>query len=259
MAASRVGRTDYAIEMKFKKFMASIKRDVNYMVQQFEMKKSADAYARQQIHKTGVLNTNVLHNYKLTDDLFLRQTITPDGKNHGLFMLIDWSGSMSDNIVATVKQLLMLVQFCRKVNIPFDVYTFTCTGYGLPDELPDDHVQKNHVALHGINVTHVLSSSSKRRDTDKDMWHLFSQAWKLMFQYSGAISSNQLSMGGTPLNNTLIGMPKLIEKFKTQNNIQKVSFVCLTDGESSPLHYYGHGKYGSRVCMTNPWHTNLLA
>ena len=40
------------------KFLASIKRDVNFMVQQFEMKKSADAYARQQIHKTGVLNTD---------------------------------------------------------------------------------------------------------------------------------------------------------------------------------------------------------
>ena len=101
------------------------------MAQQFEMKKSADAYARQQIHKTGVLNTNVLHNYKLTDDLFVRQSVVPDGKNHGLPMLIDWSGSMSDNIVATVKQLLVLVSFCRKVGIPFDVYTFTAQGYDL--------------------------------------------------------------------------------------------------------------------------------
>ena len=80
------------------------------MVQQFEMKKSQMHTPRQQIHKTGVLNTELLHNYKLTDDLFLRQTVTPDGKNHGLYMLVDWSGSMSDHILETVKQILVLVQ-----------------------------------------------------------------------------------------------------------------------------------------------------
>ena len=46
-------------------------------------------------NKTGVLDTQQLHNYRLTDDIFLRQTITPDGKNHGMMMIVDWSGSMS--------------------------------------------------------------------------------------------------------------------------------------------------------------------
>ena len=96
----------------------SIKSDVNHMVQQFEMKKSADAYARQQTHKTGVLDTNRLHNYKLTDDIFLRQSITPDGKCHGMVMYLDWSGSMADISFETVKQIITLVQFCRKVQIP---------------------------------------------------------------------------------------------------------------------------------------------
>ena len=42
---------NYDVRDEFKKFLTSIKRDVNFMVQQFEMKKSADAYARQQVHK----------------------------------------------------------------------------------------------------------------------------------------------------------------------------------------------------------------
>ena len=66
------------------KYLNRIKGDVNHMVQQFEMKKSADAYARASQHKTGVLNTNLLHNYKINDDLFLRQSVTPDGKCHGM-------------------------------------------------------------------------------------------------------------------------------------------------------------------------------
>ena len=107
------------------KFLLSTKKEVNHMVQRFEMKKSADAYARASVNKTGVLNTARLHQYKLTDDIFLRQTVTPDGKSHGMVMFVDWSGSMANQLVDTVKQLLVLVQFCRKVQIPFQVFAFT--------------------------------------------------------------------------------------------------------------------------------------
>ena len=37
----------------------------------------------------------------------------------------DWSGSIGDVLFDTVKQLINLVEFCRKVNIPFEVYFFT--------------------------------------------------------------------------------------------------------------------------------------
>ena len=39
-------------------------------------------------------------------------------------MLLDWSGSMSDTLMNTVEQLLNLISFVRKVNIPFEVYFF---------------------------------------------------------------------------------------------------------------------------------------
>ena len=81
-----------AITETYREFVASVKKDVAHMAQRFEMKKSADAYARASINKTGVLNTGKLHQYKLTDDIFLRQSVTPDGKSHGLVMLLDWSG-----------------------------------------------------------------------------------------------------------------------------------------------------------------------
>ena len=42
-----------------------------------------------------------------------------------MMMLLDWSGSMSDVLFDTVKQLINLVEFCRKVNIPYEVYFFT--------------------------------------------------------------------------------------------------------------------------------------
>jgi hypothetical protein len=96
-----------------------------YLVKEFEMKKAATAYKRASTDKTGIIDPLKLPNYKFSDDIFKRLTIVPDGKNHGMMMLLDWSGSMSDTLMNTVEQLLNLVEFVRKVNIPFEVYFFT--------------------------------------------------------------------------------------------------------------------------------------
>ena len=101
------------------------------MVKEFECKKAATAYARASVSKTGVLDTTKLFQYKYNDDIFKKITSTPDGKSHGLIFLLDWSGSMCYQLQQTVKQLLSLAQFCRKVKIPFVVYSF-CLLYTSP-------------------------------------------------------------------------------------------------------------------------------
>ena len=44
------------------------------MVKEFEMKKSADQYARSLTSKTGVLDMGETHTYKFNDDLFAKVT-----------------------------------------------------------------------------------------------------------------------------------------------------------------------------------------
>ena len=63
------------------------------------MKKSADEYRRAAVSKTGVIDTNKLFKYKLTEDIFKKTTVIPEGKNHGLIMHIDWSGSMQHQML----------------------------------------------------------------------------------------------------------------------------------------------------------------
>ena len=89
------------------------------------VKKSAAAYARAATSRTGILNTAKLHTYKFNEDLFKKVTTLPDGKNHGLVFILDWSGSMSPYMLDTIKQLYNLIWFCNKVKIPFEVYAFT--------------------------------------------------------------------------------------------------------------------------------------
>ena len=220
------------IKDKLKQFMSNIKSDVNHMVQQFEMKKSADAYARVQVNKTGVIDTNLLHSYKLTEDIFLRQNVTPDGKNHGMVMYVDWSGSMSDNIIAVAKQIIILVQFCRKVQIPFEVYTFT-TGARYNDR----DLEPNKINNTVTQLVQVLSSEVKKKDIEQDILNFFTSSYTIGSMYGNRYLpySPHMQMGGTPLNNALMLVPDIINQFRQKTRAQKVSFVCMTDGESSPL------------------------
>ena len=87
------------------------KKTVAYMVKEFEMKKSADAYARATTSKTGMLDMGQLHTYKYNDDIFAKVTTLPGAKNHGLVMFLDWSGSMANNLKGTLNQLYNLIWF----------------------------------------------------------------------------------------------------------------------------------------------------
>ena len=66
-----------------------------------------------------------LWQYKLEDKIFNQVEIHKDAKNHGFQMFIDWSGSMGNHLLACYTQALKLALFCKAVNIPFDVYTWT--------------------------------------------------------------------------------------------------------------------------------------
>ena len=129
-----VSAYDKWLQDKYKTFTRENKKTVSYLVKEFEMKKAATAYKRASTDKTGIIDPLKLPRYKHSDDIFKRLTIIPDGKNHGMMMLLDWSGSMSDCLKPTVNQLINLVEFVRRVNIPFEVYFFTSERKYFSDE-----------------------------------------------------------------------------------------------------------------------------
>ena len=73
-------------EKDFAKFKKSAQKEVNYLVKEFECKKSASAYARATVSRTGVLDTTKLHTYKYNEDLFKKVSVIPEGKNHGCLL-----------------------------------------------------------------------------------------------------------------------------------------------------------------------------
>lgn len=114
-----------AKEFLFQEFIKNNKNYISYLIKEFEMKRNAKQYARASVSKTGSLDVKKAFSYQIKDDIFKRVSVVPKGKNHGLVMFIDYSGSMTDNIVPTIEQTILLAYFCRRVNIPFRVYAFT--------------------------------------------------------------------------------------------------------------------------------------
>ena len=47
--------------------------------------------------------------------------------------------------------------------------------------------------------------------------------------------SADYSLSGTPLNEALLVMSKYVGKFIKTNNVEKMVFITLTDGEGNPL------------------------
>lgn len=100
------------------------KSAVDLMVRQFELRKAAKDFARQSSCKTGRISPRHLAKYKFSEDIFDRVTIKRDEKNHGIVILLDWSGSMSPIIAEVVSQVGGILQFCRRAGIPAEVYFF---------------------------------------------------------------------------------------------------------------------------------------
>ena len=244
------------VDNEYRLFRRSAQKEVNYLVKEFECRKSADAYARATVSKTGVLDCTKLHSYKYNEDLFKKITTLPGGKNHGLIFVLDWSGSMSTVLMDTIKQLYNLVWFCKKVQIPFQVFAFTneWNRYSQYDpnnsyighySLPFEHHEVKDgqfIVDNQFAMLEFLSSDVKKKDLEHHMLNIWRTAsvmdsrgrWNNDYFYQ---APHGLSLSGTPLNEALVSLNSLIPQFKKKTGVQKIQCITLTDGEAHPISF----------------------
>ena len=226
-----------AMRQNFSKFRTESNKVVSYLVKEFEMRKNADQQSRAKISKTGELNLSKIHEYKFTDDIFARMTKVPNGKSHGLVMFIDWSGSMCEHIGPTVKQLLNLVMFCKKVNIPFEVYAFSTNIMPVPKLQKTQSYKVGDMAIHPFSLLNVLSSKMSSNDFAKMASYLLDFGQGRRGTCLNMEPPEIMQLGGTPLNESVVAAFEIIPEFKKQNKLQIVNTVFLTDGEGSAISY----------------------
>ena len=227
---------------RYSEFMGDIKPQVAAMAQAFKRHQAASDYQRTRLAKTGVIDTNRLHAYKITDDVFRRAAEVQKGKSHGLVFFIDFSSSMTNCIFQTAKTTILLTQFCKAIRVPFEVYTFT-TGRTRKGGFDASGTPMQKIRPHIVKLMSSAMSSRELsmatefvytwcRDQDRSTSYRERAA-----QYG---SAGPIYMGGTPIGETLEIANVLIRDFKANNRVDIVTAIMLTDGED------GNGVHGSR-------------
>jgi hypothetical protein len=227
-------------ESNYKEFIAKNSKSVSQMVANFEMKRKASLYIKAKTSKTGDLDDKRLWSYKTSDNLFKQITTIPEGKNHGMIMYLDMSGSMYPNMRGTIEQLIRLSMFSRKVNIPFEVYGFTSiNGYDYTS--PVGAKDKDYF-LEDLTLTHLLSSSFTKQQTE--MAYKCLLLWRDSFRTPTnyrtdiRVDHHGFNMGATPLNATLVVGLEIAKQFRKANRIEVLNTIILTDGEATDYATY---------------------
>lgn len=238
-----------------RKFNENNKKYINLLVKEFEMRKQASAYARTHQARTGELDMQKLHAYKFTNDVFRKVAVVGKGKSHGMIMFIDMSGSMYGVLRNVVQQTMVLASFCKIVNIPFDVYGFTCDSNPITTFDHDKFVpygDKDMFCYSGhFQLIHMLSSNWSKTlyhrcfdmlaivanehnrgrwdDPDKDHGNLY--GW----------DSAGWGLDSTPTLQTLAASIDIIQKFKQDHKRDIVNVIHLTDGvgDANGFHFTG--------------------
>ena len=263
---SQEGATEYGRTL-LKKFKSANEKMISYMVKEFEMKKAADIHRRAYNSKKGTLDMNKIHAYKYSENLFQQITSFPEGKNHGMVMFIDWSGSMSGCMKDTIEQLVNLTMFCQKVQIPFEVFAFSDSYRDWNDEDNEEMYRRRNEIPYDTSLTGKKIASYKTNDMivsqHTKLLNLFSSrmrnreltdAYENVLMIADAFSNrysyyysssyqyyglpNNYNLGGTPLDDTIIMSKSIIEEFKVRTKAQIVNAVLLTDGQSNRNGHY---------------------
>lgn len=230
---------EYDLRFHCNAYIKNIKKAILPAVKEFEMKKAAYQWQRASTSKTGSINVDKLYSYKYDEDIFARVTQMADSKNHGMMLLIDYSGSMNGVIGNVIQQTLHLITFCKTVNIPFVVYAFTSTGQGIKTR--DNTMYHDQLAL-----LELISSDLNKKDYEEALYNLTLRTvssglvlkdvtdyhWR--FDYRQYVSEYE-EFGSTPLNQALMISNHLAKKFINRHQIQKFNFVAITDGDANRI------------------------
>ena len=250
----------------FKKLESKNKAIINHMAKEFEMRQTALSSRHAFTGKTGKLDMNRLAKYQIVDDVFKRVTYLPDGKNHGVNILLDWSGSICNEVQDLLEQTFILTMFCRKVNIPHRVYLFSDNISKRPVEVDDHTSYWRDRCGYLVEIFSNEMNSKEYKEMFLNMSTLYNfymtdnirygrggkfakklEGWNNWFEGCEYIDPDQYgwidmptdvyptskySLGGTPLDTTLVAMRGLLPQFNKAYGIEKSILTVITDGYS---------------------------
>ena len=284
--AGSPGGGRYDGEKLLRNFEKNSREYVNTLVREFERKMAADEARRTFVGKSGSLDMSRIHSYKFSEDIFLKNTTIAAGKNHGMVMFIDWSGSMDRTLENTIYQLMNLVLFCNALRIPFEVYAFSTVGH--PDIMNIAGIKESdsyemytakaakaiseeykvvvdkegrasldygdYLYLSSFSLPNLISSRMSKSEMRNAMENLLF----LAKNHSTNNTPRYLGLGGTPLDEAVVAAMTIVPQFRAASKAQIVNTVFLTDGCSGSFVFRkqnANNPYGPAVVQSSSGHT----
>ena len=244
-------------------FKRKNERYISLLAKEFEMRKAATKYAKSRLSNTGDVDISKIYKYQIDDNIFRKMMKVPKGKSHGLILLLDKSGSMSQNMASSIEQILILALFCRKVNIPFKVYGFgnaiAVRQIDYPNEMK---AWEKQLELDSISSWHDMYGTFSKNDGELETNVVYlrevinSQMGNASFQKAvknlcclmnsygyGTSAYSQRSfhrppsesLSNTPLIEALIALKPILEEFRQTNHLDIVNTVIVHDGDADDI------------------------
>ena len=124
--------------------------------------------------------------------------------------------------------------FCKKVNIPYEVYAFT-SEYREENDYISGTYQPKKAGCMNVSPFRLMNLLSNRMNVQE-----FKYAASALLCYSNRslFMPRFMGLGGTPLNESIISAMTIVPEFKKNNKLQIVNTVFLTDGDSNRVSSY---------------------
>jgi len=267
-------------------FKRKNERYISLLAKEFEMRKAATKYAKSRLSNTGDVDISKIYKYQIDDNIFRKMMKVPKGKSHGLVLLLDKSGSMSQNMASSIEQILILALFCRKVNIPFKVYgvgnAISVRQIDYPKEMKawEKELENNELSswndMYGtfskndgeletnvVYLREVINSQMGNASFQKAVKNLCclmnSYGYGTSFYHQRSFHRPPSeSLSNTPLIEALIALKPILEEFRQTNHLDIVNTVIVHDGDADDIQaVYAKGERHNRKWF-NPRSENVF-
>ena len=217
------------------------------MMAEFNRKKKAFEVQKTKFKPSGCIDASRLSRYKVSENIFKRNKQLPEGKSHGVYVLVDTSGSMQSVYSAVIAQATQIAVFCKTASIPFKIVTFT-DGVGFGDR----YLQHESVLETDGVLSYELYSSDMTMDYIETFYHAYRLSYQIGYttipsdanltleKFFGTTRSElnnsikaMLTMNGTPLYGSMIECFSDCISFRARHSIQNMNMLLISDGGDS--------------------------
>lgn len=221
-----------------------IQQSVDSMVRVFEAKKAANRRKNAKISDTGYIDMSKVYRYEFDDKIFSRAMNIPNAKNHGYYILLDFSGSMARIYKDVIEQTVVLTEFFRRIQVPYKVMAFgVCMDNNLnpfpygADQFPENPNPSICRSIRNEYLVEFLSSEQTISEHNLAVTGLFSHAG--------------FSLGSTPTVGAMMIAEGHARDFFAKARVDRKNMVVITDGEptDSVVRSYSYSRSSEKTLL----------